>query len=561
VLQDYYSQAHQIGNNIGRGDLSNLAAPWSRRFSYNRVSVAQCLIKWFLMGTTTLAAAVLLASCAVGPDFLHPAAPEVAGYTREPLAPRTSSTDAPTGRPQHFTVGRDIPQEWWALFKSPALNALIKQSLDNNPTLQSAIATLRAAKEQVYAQEGKFFPLVEANFNPTYQRTSGALAPIPASGANIFALDTAQVQVSYTLDVWGLNRRTVESLQAQADNQRFQVEAAYLTLAANVVVAAITEASLRGQIDATNELIAINTKMLDILRHQLEAGYANRNDVALQEAALAQVKATLPPLRKALAQQRDLLAALAGIYPSQGPRQTFKLSDLHLPTDLPVSLPSQLIEQRPDVRAAEEQLHSASAQIGVATANLLPSFTINANAGFMNTALAHLLAPQNLFWLVAGNATQTIFDAGTLFHLLEGTKDTYNAAGWSYRGTVITAVQNVADSLRALQNDADALRAARDFERAAKTSFDLARQQMQTGNANVLLLLTAQQTYLQSVIQVVQARAARLSDTAALFQALGGGWWNRPEPPTEKVLNVGTGQAEEPPDKTEGVWRALWPFP
>ena len=512
-------------------------------------------------GATALALSMLLASCAVGPDFLHPAAPDVAGYTREPLAPRTSSTDAPGGRSQHFVAGRDIPQEWWALFKSPALNALVKQSLANNPTLQSAIATLRAAKEQVYAQEGKFFPLVEANFNPTYQRTSGALAPIPASGANIFALDTAQVQVSYTLDVWGPNRRTVESLQAQADNQRFQVEAAYLTLTANVVVAAITEASLRGQIDATNELIATNTKMLDILRHQLDAGYANRNDVAVQEASLAQVKATLPPLRKALAQERDLLAALAGIYPSQGPRQTFRLTDLKLPLDLPVSLPSHLIEQRPDVRAAQEQLHSASAQIGVATANLLPSFTINANAGFMNTALAHLLAPQNLFWLVAGNATQTIFDGGTLLHLLEGAKDTYNAAAWSYRGTVITAVQNVADSLRALQNDADALRAARDFERAAKISFDLARQQMQTGNANVLLLLTAQQTYLQSVIQVVQARAARLSDTAALFQALGGGWWNRLEPPTEKVLNVGTGQPEEPPDKPEGFWRALWPFP
>jgi len=169
--------------------------------------------------------------------------------------------------------------------------------------------------------------------------------------------------------------------------------------------------------------------------------------------------------------------------------------------------------------------------------------------------------PRQFLWLVAGKATQTIFDAGTLFHLLEGAKDTYNAAAWSYRGTVITAVQNVADSLRALQNDADGLRAARDFERAAKISFDLARQQMQTGNANVLLLLTAQQTYLQSVIQVVQARAARLSDTAALFQALGGGWWNRLEPPKEKVLNVGTGQAEEPPDKPGGFWRALWPFP
>ena len=241
--------------------------------------------------------------------------------------------------------------------------------------------------------------------------------------------------MSYTLDVWGLNRRTVKSLQAQADNQRFQVEAAYLTLAANVAVAAINEASLRGQIEATNELITTNTKMLDILRRQLETGYADRNDVALQEAALAQVKATLPPLRKALQVQRDALAALIGVYPSEEPRETFKLADLHLPAELPVSLPSQLIEQRPDVRAAQEQLHAASAQIGVATANMLPNFTISANAGYMNTALASLLTPQNLFWQLAGNATQTVFDGGILLHQLQEAKDTYNAAAWSYRGS------------------------------------------------------------------------------------------------------------------------------
>jgi NodT family efflux transporter outer membrane factor (OMF) lipoprotein len=414
------------------------------------------------------------------------------------------------------------------------------------------MATLRAAKEAVYAQEGKFFPLIQANFNPTRQRTAGALSAVPASGASIFNLDTAQVQVAYTFDVWGLNRRTVESLQALADVQNFQVEAAYLTLTSNVAVAAINEASLRGQIDATNQLISINTRMVDTLRQQLKAGYTNMSEVAAQEAALAQAKATLPQLRKALAQQRDLLAALAGTYPSEGPRETFRLADLHLPVALPVSLPSQLIEQRPDVRAAEEQLHSAGAQIGVATANTLPTFTISADGGFMNTALSHLLAPQNIFWNLAGNATQTIFDGGTLLHQLEGAKDIYQAAAWTYRGTVIGAVQNVADTLRALQSDADALRAARDFERAAKTSFDLANQQIQNGNANVLLLLNAQQTYLQSVIQVVQAQAARLSDTAALFQALGGGWWNRPAPPTEKLLDVGTGQADPVVDTHAG---------
>jgi NodT family efflux transporter outer membrane factor (OMF) lipoprotein len=520
-------------------------------------------VRWFKLGATALAAVMVLTSCAVGPDFLHPAAPEVGGYTKEPLAPRTSSTDAPTGGTQHFVQGRDIPQEWWTLFKSPALNALIRRSLNNNPSLQSAIATLRAAKQAAYAQEGKFFPLVQANFNPTRQLTASSISPVLNTAANPFNLYTAQVLVSYTFDVWGLNRRTVESLEALADSQRFQVEAAYLTLTSNVAVAAITEASLRGQIEATNELISINTKMLDILRRQLDTGYANRNDVALQEAALAQVKATLPPLRKALQQNRDLLSALAGAYASEDPGVTFKLANLQLPPELPVSLPSQLIEQRPDVRAAQEQLHSASAQIGVAVANILPNFTINANAGYMNTVLVGLISPANEFWLLAGNATQTLFDGGTLLHELQGAKDIYNAAAWSYRGTVVGAVQNVADSLRAIQNDADELQAARDFERAAKISFDLARQQMQSGNANILLLLTAQQTYLQAVIQVVQARAARLADTAALFAALGGGWWNRPAPPTEKILNVGTGQAETVTgkDKEEGILRGLWPFP
>jgi NodT family efflux transporter outer membrane factor (OMF) lipoprotein len=428
------------------------------------------------------------------------------------------------------------------MFRSRALNAAIERALGNNPNLQSTMSTLRASKEAVYAQQGHYFPLVEGNFNPTRQRTSSALAPVPSSNAQIFSLYTAQVLVSYTFDVWGLNRRTVESVQAQADNQRFQVEAAYLTLTANVAVAAINEASLRGQIDAANQIIRLNRDMLGVLRRQFESGYASRSDVAVQEAALAQVEATLPPLRKALEQNRDLLTALLGEYAGQHELpETFHLADLQLPTDLPLSVPSQLIEQRPDVRAAEETLHSTSAQVGVATANMLPNFTISGNAGFTNTALASLISPQSIMWSVAGNVTQTLFDGGTLLHVLRGSYATYDAAAWTYRDVVIGAVQNVADALRAIENDAQLLKAARDFERAAKISLDLARQQVQQGNANILLLLTAQQNYLQALNQVVLARAARLSDTAALYQALGGGWWNRIEPPTEKILDVGTG--------------------
>jgi NodT family efflux transporter outer membrane factor (OMF) lipoprotein len=504
---------------------------------------AQSVKRWF-KSTCSLAAIVLVAGCAVGPDFGVPAPPDTERYTKEPLAIRTSSTDAPNGQSQHFEIGRDLPQEWWSLFRSPALNTLIALALKNNPNLQSAVATLRAAKEAVYAQQGKYFPVVQANFNPTRQQ-SAAIYSTFSFGVPPITTDvhTAQLLVSYTFDVWGLNRRSVEALNALADTQRFQFEAAYLTLASNVAMAAINEASLRGQIDATNQIIRLNRKMLDILKQQLNTGYANRNDVALQEAQLAQVEATLPPLRKALQQNRDLLAALVGVEPSHESAETFKLNDLQLPTDLPVSLPSQLIEQRPDIRAAEEQLHAASAQIGVAIANMLPNFTLSADPGYAATTLKALINPVNAFWLISGNATQTLFDGGTLLHTARAAQGTYDAAAWSYRSVVVGAVQNVTDSLRAVQNDADSLKAARDFERAAKISYDLATQQMQTGYANILVLLTAQQTYLQSILQVVQARAARLNDVATLFQALGGGWWNRIEPPTEKILDIGTGQS------------------
>ncbi len=451
----------------------------------------------------------------------------------------TGSIPGPTGAGQRFEYGRDLPEQWWRLFRSHGLNKLIEEALRNNPNLQSTMSTLRATKEAVYAQQGKYFPFIQGNFIPSRQQTPASLTPIPANGATVFDLYTAQVLVSYTMDVWGLNRRTVESLQAQSDVQRFDVEAAYLTLTSNVVVAAVQEAALRGQIDAARELIAINSKMLGILRQQLAAGFANRSEVAAQEAALAQVQATLPPLQKQLAIQRDLLSALLGRYPNEEPYERFTLDSLQLPQDLPVSLPSQLIMQRPDVRLAEEQMHAASALIGVATANMLPNFTINGNGGYTALSLAGLLHPFNAAWTLSSSVTQTIFDAGTLLHLRREAEANYDQTGWTYRSVLIGALQNVADTLHALQYDAEALRAARDFERAARISLDLARQQMETGNANVLLLLVAQQTYLQAGIGVVQARANRLADTAALFQALGGGWWNRAAPPTEKILEVG----------------------
>jgi NodT family efflux transporter outer membrane factor (OMF) lipoprotein len=485
----------------------------------------------------------------VGPDYVAPAPPQTDRYTRAPL-PGTMAAPGVTGGAQHFAYGRDLPQQWWRVFGSRALNRLVEEALHNNQNLQATMSALRAAKEVVYAQQAKYFPTAQANFNPARQQISGATPgfapvpiPAPANGPFTFDLYTSQVLVSYSMDIWGLNRRTVESQQALADEQRFTVEAAYLTLTSNVVVAAVQEASLRDQIDATIKIIALNKKALDILRQQFNAGYASRIDLAAQEAALAQEEATLPPLQKQLAITRDLLTALIGRYPSEEPLETFTLASLQLPQDLPVSLPSRLIEQRPDVRLAEEQMHSASALVGVATANMLPNFTINANGGYTALSLAGLLHPFNAFWLLSSNVTQTVFDAGNLLHLRREAEANYDQTGWAYRSVLVGALQNVADSLHALQYDASALKAARDFERAAKISLDLSRQQLEVGQANVLFLLLAQQNYLTAVLGVVQARAARLSDTAALYQSLGGGWWNRVEPPTEKILEVGSNTA------------------
>jgi NodT family efflux transporter outer membrane factor (OMF) lipoprotein len=508
----------------------------------------------------SLAIATHLSSCiAVGPDFVHPAPPKVDSYTPEPL-PGTRATSVPGSGPQVFEYGRDIPEQWWALFHSAGLDRLVREAIRNNPNFQATMSALRAAKEAVYAQQGKYFPVAQGNFNATRQQTPPSLTPIPASGASVFDLYTAQVTVTYLPDVWGLNRRTVESLQAQSDLQRFQVEAAYLTLTSNVVVAAITEASLRGQIAATNQVIAANTRMLDILQRQFNAGYANRADVAAQEAALAQARATLPPLRKQLAITRDLLAALLGRYPSDQPEEIFTLASLALPEDLPVSIPSQLVEQRPDVRAAQEQLHSASALIGVATANMLPNFGITANGGYQSTILAGLISPINAAWMLSGNVTQTLFDGLSLLHQRRQAEANYDQAAWLYRTAVIGAVQNVADALRALEHDADALRAAIEFERAAKISQELARQQLEAGNVNIIFQLNAQITYLQAVIAVVQAKANRLADTAALFQALGGGWWNRVVPPKEKILEVGADRTFTLTDRNDITDAALGPI-
>lgn len=474
-----------------------------------------------------LAVTGLFSGCAVGPDFERPAAPAIDGYTREPLPEKTASAEVPGGEEQKFVRDLDVAAQWWTLFQSPQLNALIEKALKANPTVHMAQAALRVAQEQVYAQQGYYYPTVQANYSRTRQRDSATLAPTLNSGDAVFNLHTAQVTVGYTPDVFGGLRRQVESLQAQANSQRFLLEATYLTLTSNVVAAAVQEAGLRSQIAAVKDIIEVNSKSLELLRRQFATGFVAGLDVAAQEAALAQAQQALPPLQKQLEQTRNLLAALAGRFPAEGSEEIFELSTLRLPDELPVSLPSKLVEQRPDVRAAEEQLHAASAEIGVAVANMLPQFTISAARGGTATVFSQMFADGNPFWSVVGNVTQTIFAGGTLLHRKRAAEAAFDQAAAQYRSTVITAFQNVADALYALQADAEALKAAVNSERAAKVSLDLVTKQLQFGQVNYLALLNAQQTYQQALISRSQAQANRFADTAALFQALGGGWWNR----------------------------------
>jgi len=470
----------------------------------------------------------------VGPDFKRPAAPDVEEYSAHPLSATVATANVSGGEAQRFAKGQDISADWWTLFHSAPLNELIDHSLANNHDLKAAQAALSVARENVLAQRGVYYPSVTGSFSATRQRQSGQIAPALNSNAFLYNLFTPQVTVSYVPDVFGLNRRTVESLQAQEQEVRFQTAAAYTTLTANVVVTAIQVASLQMQIDATRELVDINTNTVNILRYQFDKGYASRIDLAAQESQLAQVAATLPPLLKQLAQAEDLLAVLAGRFPNQAPEEKFDLSSLQLPQELPVTLPAELVSQRPDVLQAEANLHDASAKIGIATANRLPNIVLTANAGSSAAAMDQLFTSGSGFWGLGAEVTAPIFQGGTLLHQQRAAKAAYTQAAEQYRSTVLAAFQNIADTLTALEQDAEALKAAAAAADAAKVTLDLAQRQLQAGYAGYLALLNAEQAYQQGRINLVQAQANRFADTAALFQALGGGWWHRPELLTDK---------------------------
>ncbi len=507
-----------------------------------RTTLRRCLL--------CAASLAAVAGCAVGPNFHKPAAPPNAGYTTTPLREATASANVLGGDAQRFVMGQDVSFKWWEAFGSPALNSLVEQAFRANPTIPAAQAALRQAQELVRAQQGFFFPTAAANYDFERQKLagneSGTSAPgVQGNGTTItayqnpppapaphnlplyFNFQTAQFTVGFVPDVFGSNRRKVESLDAQAQLQRFELEATYITLASNVVAAAIQEAATRAQIAATKEIIDYNEKSLAILLDKFKLGYAMRIDVAAQEAALAQAKALLPPLEKQFEQTRDLIRALVGKLPNQEVEETFELASLQLPQDLPLSLPSKIIEQRPDVRAAEEQLRSVNAQVGVAIAAMLPQFSIAGTYGGTATEFNQLFRSGGPFWTLIGDVTQPVFAGGTLLHTKRAADQALRQAASQYQATVITAYQNVADTLHAMVSDADELAAALAAERAARITADLTRERMQDGYTDYLTDLLAEMAYSQALLSRVQAQATRFGDTAALYQALGGGWWNR----------------------------------
>jgi NodT family efflux transporter outer membrane factor (OMF) lipoprotein len=500
----------------------------------------------FLNLAACSAMVLAVTGCAVGSDFKRPDAPTASAYSPIKLADNTTSANVSLGDAQHIHQA-DIPFDWWTLFQSPAINSLIERAFKANPTIESAQAALRQAQEFANAQQGFFYPTVTASYTPsrnklagnmggnspgvqgngkviqTYSNPAGPVFNAPA----YYNFHVAQLTVGYVPDVFGLNRRQVESADAQVAMQKLQLEAAYITLAGNVVAAAIQEAAVRAQLAALERIVSINQESLQIVHKQFSLGYVSGIDVATQEASLAQAQQALIPLRLQLEKTRNLIRALAGNVSADDVTETFTLADLHLPQELPLSLPSKLVEQRPDVRAAEEQLHYASAQAGVAVANRLPQFAIAAGIGGMASTPDWMFRTGGAFFNLAASVSQTLFDGGTLRAKSRAAEQALLQAGAQYRSTVITAVQDVADTLQTIQSDADALQAAAKSAQAAQTLFDLSRTQYRLGQIDYLTLFVAEQNYQLASINLIQAQTNRLGDTAALYQALGGGWWNR----------------------------------
>lgn len=477
-----------------------------------------------------LPVSIVFCGCVVGPDFKSPMAPKAIGkeYSSESAPAATdASTSADKNKvdiAQHIVYGKELPAQWWTLFHSEALDQLIRSALQQNPTFSAAQATLRQAKESYNAESGSLmFPSVTAQVGATREQ-----AQLYSVTPSVFNLYNATVNVSYNLDVFGSSHRQLESIMAVVDYQQFELEAAYQMLVSNVVTTAIREALLRAQLQATQNILDAQQKQLAVIDKQLALGAVTRSAELLQKTLVAQTEASLPPLEKSLAQTRHQLAVYVGKLPSESGLPEFQLENLQLPQDLPVSLPSSLLRQRPDIRASEALLHQASALIGVAAANQYPQFNLTGSYTYEHVQLGSAGANSPL-WSLGAGLTQPIFNAGALKAKRRAAEAAYDQAEAEYRWTVLTAFQNVADNLRAIDSDAATYKAQANAESLARESMELSQSQYQLGAVSFLTVLDTQRSYQQAHINLVVAQATRLTDTAALFVALGGGWWNRTE--------------------------------
>lgn len=498
-----------------------------------------------------------LTSCMVGPNFRKPLPPTVDRYTYPPFPPKTVSIKKAgrAGVSQHFQLCNELPTEWWKLFHSKELTDLIYRGLLNSPTLGAAEAALWQAQEALIAQIGStMFPQVDLSLGAARGNSSSSTSGTGSFGAtnsstnanagtatnsssgssggssgNIFSVYNASVNVSYTLDVFGGLRRQIEALGAQVHFQEFELLGAYLTLTSNIASTALNIASLRAQILATKDLIKDEEDQLKILRMQFKLGGISEVNVATQENLVEQTRATLPVLEQNLAKSKHALAVLVGTYPSAEIPE-LHLNALTLPDNLPVSLSSELVRQRPDVRASEALLHAACAEIGVATANLFPQINLTGNYGYEGVIGSQLSSHQKV-WGLAASLTQPLFHGGALLAQRREAVAAYRQAAAQYVQTALQAFQNVADALRALENDAKTLQAEKAAEMSAKRLLELTQSQYKYGSISYIDLLIAQVQYHRALIARIQAQATRYTDTIALFQALGGGWWNSPSIP------------------------------
>ncbi|MFT4046218.1 MAG: efflux transporter outer membrane subunit [Solimonas sp.] len=473
------------------------------------------------------AALVALGGCAVGPDFKPPEAPQADRYTIDALPAQTASTDIAGGEAQTWRPGAAIPAQWWQLYGSDLIRRRIEQAFAHSPSVTAAQAALRQAQENLRAAAGSYYPSVDGSGSVTREKINAATVTPGASGDYLYDVYGASVDVSYTLDLFGGVRRSVEAQAAQAEYQRFQLEATYLTLASNVVTATVQEASLQAQVTVTEDIIKALDEQQRITEKQYELGGVALTDVLSARTQLEEIRSTIPALRQQLVQTRSQLAVYLGRLPAEQEAATFDLAQLKLPQDVPLSLPSQLARQRPDVRAAEAQLHAASANVGVATANLFPSLTISGSYGSAAARDADLFKSASEVWTLAAGLSAPIFHGGELRARKRAAVAAYDEAFADYQQTVLQAFANVADSLHAIDNDAQALQSRYAALQSAEKNLDLVQRSYRAGAVGYLNVLVAQQQDQQARINFINAQAARYLDTAALFQALGGGWWNR----------------------------------